>query len=78
MRRIDILRTGLIAGAVSLGLGFGVVEALAAPGAPAAAEAACSALWAAKCNQLCIDRGYDSGTCDAATGQCLCWQSPVD
>jgi len=78
MRSSKLLRQGLFAAATTLALGFGAMEALAAPGAQRDAAAACTALWAAKCNDICIDRGYDYGTCDGETGRCLCWRYPLD
>ena len=77
MKRIKILRHGLFAAATTLALGFGARQALAAPGATGDA-AACTATWAAKCNDICVGKGYDYGTCDSQTGACLCWREPLE
>jgi hypothetical protein len=76
MKRIKILRHGLFAAATTLALGFGARQALAAPGATAGA-AACTAIWAAKCNDICQGKGYDYGVCDSATGACVCQNYPL-
>jgi hypothetical protein len=76
MRHFKIARQGLFAAVTTLALGFGAREALAAPQAEATA-AACTATWAAKCNDICMGKGYDYGTCDSATGQCRCWLYPA-
>lgn len=78
MKGTTILRQGLFAAATTLALGFGAMEAMAAPGARAGTAAACTATWAAKCNQICQDKGYDYGICDSATGQCLCRNEPLE
>lgn len=72
MKGSKIARQGLFAAVTTLALGFGAREALASPGAQSA-PAACTATWAAKCNDICIGKGYDYGTCDSATGACKCW-----
>jgi hypothetical protein len=72
-----IARQGLFAAATTFALGFGAMEALAAPGA-AAAPAACTAIWAAKCNDICQGKGYDYGICDGATGACVCGFYPAE
>lgn len=78
MRNSKILRQGLFAAATTLALGFGTLEALAAPSAERAPAAYCTAQWAAKCNDICVNRSYDYGTCDGETGACLCWLFPVE
>lgn len=77
MTRSKLLRQGLFAAMTTMALGFGTMEALAAPSARADA-AACTALWAAKCNQICTDQGWDYGVCDGATGRCVCGLYPQD
>lgn len=72
-----IVRQGLFAAATALAMGFGAREALAAPAAEASVRAACTATWAAKCNDICVGKGYDYGTCDSQTGACLCWRDPL-
>ena len=72
-----IARQGLFAAATTFALGFGAREALAAPGAKAAPAAYCTATWAAKCNQICTDRGYDYGVCQEP-GSCVCGFYEVD
>lgn len=71
-----IARQGLFAVATTFSLGFGAREALATPRAEAR-PMACTALWAAKCNELCQNKGWDYGVCDSATGQCLCRNEPL-
>lgn len=71
MKKISILRHGLFAAATTLALGFGAREALAAPEAASGAAAYCTATWAAKCNQICTDKGYDYGVCQEP-GSCVC------
>lgn len=70
-----IARQGLFAGATALALGFGAREALATPRS-AAAGAYCTASWAAKCNDICIGKGYDYGVCQEP-GSCLCVREPL-
>jgi hypothetical protein len=77
MKRNMIARQGLFAAVMALALGFGAMEALAEPGA-ARGAAACTAQWAAKCNDICASKGYDYGVCDSATGACLCRNYPLD
>jgi hypothetical protein len=76
MNGSKLLRQGLFAVATTLSLGFGAMEALAAP-REAGISAACTALWAAKCNDLCQNKGFDYGVCDSVTGQCLCRNEPL-
>lgn len=71
MNGSKLLRQGLFTAGVTLALGFGAMEALATPGAPSRG-AACTATWAAKCNEICLGQGYDYGICDGATGRCVC------
>lgn len=71
MTRSKILRQGLFAAAATLTLGFGAREALAAPGASNAGAAYCTATWAAKCNDICMGKGYDYGVC-VEPGSCSC------
>jgi hypothetical protein len=71
------LRQGLFAAVTTLALGFGAREALAAP-AQKDGAAACTATWAAKCNDLCQAKGWDYGVCDSATGACVCGNYPLD
>lgn len=77
MMGIKIARQGLFAAVTALALGFGALEALAAPGAPDGTASACTAAFAVKCNGICETQGWDYGTCDAATGRCLCWRYPA-
>lgn len=72
-----IARQGLFAVATTFALGFGAMEALAAPGAQAGTAAYCTATWAAKCNQICTDRGYDYGVCQEP-GSCVCGFYPPE
>ena len=77
MNRGKIARQGLFAAAVTLALGFGARETLAAPGATAGAAAYCTATWAAKCNDICTSKGYDYGVCQEP-GACVCGFYPLD
>jgi hypothetical protein len=77
MKGGTIARQGLFAMATTFTLGFGAREALAAPGAQAEAGAYCTATWAAKCNQICTDRGYDYGVCQEP-GSCVCGFYPLE
>jgi hypothetical protein len=65
------LRQGLFAAGTTLALGFGAMEALAAPRAAAPAGAYCTAQWASKCNDICVNQGYDYGVCEEP-GRCVC------
>jgi hypothetical protein len=71
-----LLRNGLFAAASTLALGFGALEALAAPAAPSSG-AYCTATWAAKCNSICAGKGYDYGVCQEP-GACVCGNYPLD
>ena len=54
--------------ALTLSLGFGAVQALAAPRAAQAAPSACSN---SSCSWSCVKQGYDGGACNAE-GECVC------
>jgi hypothetical protein len=69
MQRSKMVRQGLFAAAVTLALGFGAKEALAAPAAQSVATTCRPYL----CNQWCQDQGYAVGFCEPETGgKCLC------
>ncbi|HEY0016438.1 MAG TPA: hypothetical protein VGC13_08975 [Longimicrobium sp.] len=72
MQRSKTVRQGLFGAAVTLALGFGAMEAVAAPGATAGATAVCTYTFARQCNQNCQSWGYDYGLCDPETGMCIC------
>jgi hypothetical protein len=69
-------RSKLLFAAATLALGFGSMEALAAPNAEQGGAAYCTATWAAKCNQICTDKGYDYGVCQEP-GACVCGFYPL-
>lgn len=78
MNGSKLLRQGLFAAATTLALGFGAREALATPGAASGASGAyCTALWAAKCNDICVNKGYDYGVCQEP-GACVCGRYPLE
>lgn len=78
MNRGKLLRQGLFATVTTLSLGFGAMEALAAPGAESSSgRAYCTATWAAKCNDICQGRGYDYGVCQEP-GSCVCGFYPPE
>jgi hypothetical protein len=71
------VQRGLFAAAMTAALGFGAMEALAAPGAAKTAGAYCTATWAAKCNDICVGKGYDYGVCQEP-GSCVCVREPLE
>lgn len=75
MTRAAHIRKGLLSVGVALGLGFGAVQAFAAPVAPEVpgVERYCSA-WS--CNYNCQQRGYPGGACESYGGgatYCSCY-----
>ena len=77
MMRSKLLRQGLFAAATTLSLGFGAIEAMAAPGTRGGTAAYCTATWASKCNDICQGKGYDYGVCQEP-GACVCGNYPLD
>lgn len=67
----------LFAAAVTLALGFGAKEALATPQHEQGGARYCTAIWAAKCNDICMNKGYDYGVCQEP-GACICGNYPLD
>ena len=76
MIRSQRLRPGLFAVAPTAALGFGAMEAMAKPTTAGGARAYCTATWAAKCNDICVGKGYDYGVCQEP-GSCVCVREPL-
>lgn len=70
-KRISRLRHALFGFGLAASLGFGAVEAFAAPEFAAEGARNCNP---AACNRICRDDGFTGGVCLSHNKQCVCYQ----
>lgn len=68
--RISRLRHALFGFGLVTSLGFGAVQALAAPRVATENARHCNP---AACNQICQDEGFEGGVCLSHNKQCVCY-----